>query len=170
MNTVIPEAARASGPGAPATLDALDHRILAELQRDAALSNVDLAARVHASAPTCLRRVRRLVETGVIERQVAIVAPGALGAGLTAIVEVTLNTQTAEQLAQFRALACAQPAVTQCYQVSPGPDFVLIAQLPDMAGYQALAQQLFTAHAQVRNVRAFFAIDRAKFDTQVPLR
>ncbi len=149
-------------------LDALDHRILAEMQRDAALSNVDLAARVHASAPTCLRRVRRLVESGVIERQVAIVAPGALGAGLTVIIEVTLDAQAADFLRDFQNHACLEAAVTQCYQVSPGPDFVLIAQVPDMPAYHALAQRLLTTQAHVRNVRAFFAVNRAKFETQVP--
>lgn len=155
-------------PPGPFALDALDHRILAELQADASLNNVELAGRVHASAPTCLRRVRRLIETGVIERQVAIVAPAALGASLGVMIEVTLDAQHAEHLDRFQALACAEPAVTQCYRVSPGPDFVLIAQLPDMPGYQAMAQRLFTARAGVRNVRAFFVVERAKFETRVP--
>ena len=106
-------------------LDALDHRILAELQADASLTNVELARRVHASAPTCLRRVHRLIESGVIERQVALVAPAALGASLGVVVEVTLDSQAAEHLDHFQALACAEPSITQCYRVSPGPDFVL---------------------------------------------
>ena len=149
-------------------LDALDHRILAELQADASLNNVALARRVHASAPTCLRRVRRLIDSGVIERQVALVAPAALGASLGVVVEVTLDSQAAEHLDHFQALACAEPTVTQCYRVSPGPDFVLMAQLPDMPSYQALAQRLFTAQARVRNVRAFFVVERAKFETRMP--
>jgi Lrp/AsnC family leucine-responsive transcriptional regulator len=162
-------AADPAPPSAPGTvLDALDRRILAELQRDAAQSNLALAARVHASAPTCLRRVRRLVQAGVIERQVALLAPGALGSVLTALCEVTLDAQNAERLAAFQALACREPAVTQCYQVSPGPDFLLVVLLPDMPAYQALAQRLFTASAHVRNVRTFFAVNRAKFETQVP--
>ncbi|MCZ8099180.1 MAG: Lrp/AsnC family transcriptional regulator, partial [Burkholderiales bacterium] len=114
-------------PPAPAVdLDDLDRRILALLQDDASLSHVALAARVHASAPTCLRRVRRLVERGVIERRVAIVAPDALGPSLTAIVEVTLDRQASELLDAFQARAVAEPAVQQCYRVSPGPDFVLV--------------------------------------------
>lgn len=149
-------------------LDALDHRILAELQADASQNNVELARRVHASAPTCLRRVRRLIDTGVIERQVALVAPAAVGASLSVVVEVTLDSQAAEHLDHFQALACAEPSITQCYRVSPGPDFVLMAQLPDMPGYQALAQRLYTASARVRNVRAFFVVERAKFETRMP--
>lgn len=158
----------AADPDPGPELDDLDHRLLAELQVDAALTHVDLAARVHASAPTCLRRVRRLVQAGVIERRVAIVRPGALGQRLTAIVEVTLESQQAEVLAAFRARACEEPAVTQCYGVAPGPDFVLVLQVPDMPGYQALAARLFNASTRVRNVRSFFAVDRAKFDTRVP--
>lgn len=163
MSPIAP-AARSDLP----LLDALDHRILAELQADASLTNVELARRVHASAPTCLRRVHRLIESGVIERQVALVAPAALGVSLGVVAEVTLESQAAVHLDHFQALACAEPSVTQCYRVSPGPDFVLMAQLPDMPGYQALAQRLFTAQARVRNVRAFFVVERAKFETRMP--
>lgn len=150
-------------------LDELDRRILAQLQQDCALTNQDLAARVHASPPTCLRRVRRLVESGVITRQVAIVAPERIGSSLTAIVEITLNVQAAENLAAFEEAMLSEPAVLQCYRVSTGPDFVLIAQVPDMPAYHALVHRAFTAQANVRNVRTFFSVHRAKFDTRVDI-
>lgn len=148
-------------------LDDLDRRILAQMQQDASLTNQALAERVHASPATCLRRVRRLVDSGVIEKVVAIVAPAALGMGLTAIVEVTLDAQGADLLQVFEEAAKAEGAVTQCYRVSTGPDFVLVAQVPDMAGYQALAHRLFTSHANVRNVRTYFSVLRSKFETRV---
>ena len=150
-------------------LDATDLRILAQLQRDASLSNLDLAAAAHTSAATCLRRVKRLVAAGVIERQVAILSPQKMGAGLTAIAEVGLDRQGAELLAEFEARAVAQPEVQQCYRVSPGPDLVLVLQVADMAQYHALVQRLFTQDANVRNVKTFFSVHRAKFDTSVPL-
>lgn len=150
-------------------LDATDLRILDLLQQDAALTNQALAAAVHTSAATCLRRVKRLVDAGVIERQVAILSPERLGR-LTALVEVTLDRQGAEHLAAFEARAVAEPAVGQCYRVSPGPDFILVLQVADMAAYHALVQQLFTQDANVRNVKAFFSVHRAKFDTRVSLR
>src|SRR5258705_278949 len=84
------------------------------------------------SASTCLRRVRRLVEEGVIERQIAIVSAAALAAGLTAIVEVTLERQSAELLAQFEQQLNPESAVQQCYRVSAGPDFVLVVYVADM--------------------------------------
>ncbi|WP_341888842.1 Lrp/AsnC family transcriptional regulator [Variovorax sp. YR752] len=150
-------------------LDATDLRILDQLQRDASLTNQSLAAAVHTSPATCLRRVKRLMDAGVIERQVALLSPDRLGAGLTAIVEVTLDRQGAEHLAAFQARAVADAEVRQCYRVSPGPDFLLILQVADMPAYHALVQRLFTQDANVRNVKAFFSVSRAKFEPGLAL-
>jgi hypothetical protein len=92
-----------------------------------------------------------------------------LGAGLTVLAEITLDRQGAEHLAAFEARAVAEPAVQQCYRVSPGPDFMLVMQAPDMAGYHALVQRLFTQDANVRNVKAFFNVHRAKFEPRIAL-
>jgi Lrp/AsnC family leucine-responsive transcriptional regulator len=148
-------------------MDELDRRILNALQLDASHTNAELAELVHVSAPTCLRRVRHLTESGVIERQVAIVSPEKVGARLTAIVEITLDVQAAERMAEFEAHVAAEEAVLQCYRVSPGPDFVLVVQVADMPAYHALAHRLFTAHANVRNVKAYFSTFRSKFDTRI---
>ncbi len=148
-------------------LDDLDRRILNELQVNASQTNNDLAAAVHASPPTCLRRVRRLVELGVIEKQVAVVSPAKVGAQLTAIVEITLDSQAAERQTEFETLVAAESAVLQCYRVSPGPDFVLIVQVADMPAYNALVHRLFASHVNVRNVKSFFSIHRSKFETRI---
>ncbi|MFT0533671.1 Lrp/AsnC family transcriptional regulator [Castellaniella hirudinis] len=150
-------------------LDPLDRRILKQLQQDCALSNQDLAARVHASPPTCLRRVRKLVQAGYIQQRVAILNPALMGAGLTAIIEVSLDGQAAAQADAFEAALLAEPAIQQCYRVSSGPDFILIAQVADMPAYQALALRCLTGDPRVRNVRSFFATARAKFDTHIPI-
>ncbi|WAC73543.1 Lrp/AsnC family transcriptional regulator [Roseateles sp. SL47] len=151
------------------TLDAIDLRLLDLLQQDASLSNQALAERAHVSPATCLRRVRRLVDTGVIEKQVALLSPDKLGSGLSALVEITLDRQGAEHLDAFETLAVAAPEVQQCWRVAPGPDFILVLQVPDMPAYHALVQRLFTQQANVRNVKAFFSVKRAKFDPRVPL-
>ncbi|MFM2399010.1 MAG: hypothetical protein RL341_1167 [Pseudomonadota bacterium] len=154
-------------------LDDLDHRILAQLQIDASLTNFALADKVHASPPTTLRRVRRLTELGIIEKTVAIVSAEKLGDGLTAIVEITLDVQSAESLQAFEALAAKDEAVQQCYRVSGGvggTDFVLILQVRDMPAYHATVHRLFTAQANVRNVRSFFSIHRSKFETRIDLK
>jgi DNA-binding Lrp family transcriptional regulator len=150
-------------------IDATDLKILDALQTDASPTNHDLASRVHVSPATCLRRVKRLVDAGVVERRVALLSPERLGHGLTAIVEVTLDRQSAEAVAAFEARAVAEETVRQCHRVSPGPDFILIVQLADMAAYHALVQRLFTADANVRNVKSFFSVHRAKFETRIAL-
>ena len=150
------------------SLDAIDLRLLDLLQADAARSNQALAEAAHVSPATALRRVRRLVEAGVIERQIAIVAPARVG-GLSVIAEITLDRQGAEHVAAFEARAVAEGPVQQCYRVSPGPDLVLVLWLPDMAAYHALVQRLFTQDANVRNVKSFFATHRAKFAPAVRL-
>jgi Lrp/AsnC family transcriptional regulator, leucine-responsive regulatory protein len=150
-------------------LDTLDLRVLDLLQSDAAISNQDLAAAVHASAATCLRRVRRLVDTGVIEKRVALLSSERIGPGLSAFAEITLDRQGAEHLAAFEQRAVADPAVQQCHRLSPGPDFMLQLQVADMAAWNAVVERLFTQDANVRNVKSFFSVKRAKFETKVVL-
>lgn len=150
-------------------LDAVDLRLLALLQADCTLTNQALAERAGVSPATALRRVKALVQAGVIERQVAVLNPAHFAPGLTALVEVTLDRQGAEWLAAFEQHAVAFAEVQQCYRVSPGPDFVLVLQAADMPAYLALSQRLFTSQANVRNVKAFFSTHRAKFHPQLPL-
>ena len=154
-------------------LDDTDLQLLQQLQRDASLSNQALARHLELSAPTCLRRVKRLQELGLIEKQVAILSSEHIarltGHGLQAIVEVSLDRQDSSSLLQFEHKAVAEPGVQQCWRVSPGPDFILIIATIDMPAYLALSQKLFTQDANVRNVKAFFSIKRAKFSTELPL-
>lgn len=150
-------------------MDEIDRRILNALQLDASQTNAELAQAVHVSAPTCLRRVKQLTESGLIQRQVAIVAPEKVGPSLTAIVEISLDSQAAERMSEFEAHVADESAVLQCYRVAPGPDFVLILQVSDMPAYHALAHRLFTAHRNVRNVKAYFSTLRSKFETRILL-
>ena len=155
------------------SLDETDFRLLELLQTDASLSNQALAERAFISPPTALRRITRLREGGLIERQIAILHPDrlaqTLGHGLTALVEITLERQGDEHLQAFELRAIDDPAVQQCYRVSPGPDFVLVVHSTDMPGHLALTQRLFTSDANVRNVKAFFSVKRSKFDPRIAL-
>jgi Lrp/AsnC family transcriptional regulator, leucine-responsive regulatory protein len=154
-------------------LDTTDLKLLDALQNDSSLSNQALAALAHISPPTCLRRVKRLKDAGLIEREIALLNADKLahltGHGLTAIVEITLDRQGDEHLSAFEQRVSAEAAVQQCYRVSPGPDCVLIVHVTDMPGYLALSQRLFTGDANVRNVKAFFSLKRSKFEPKVPL-
>ena len=154
-------------------LDAIDLHLLDSLQRDASLSNVALAEKVNVSPPTCLRRVKRLVEGGWVDQQVVLLNPdrltATLGHGLTALVEVSLDKQGSEHMEAFEARAVAMDAVQQCWRVSPGPDFMLVVQARDMPHYLSFSPALVTQDANVRTVKAFFATKRAKFTTTWPL-
>jgi Lrp/AsnC family transcriptional regulator, leucine-responsive regulatory protein len=154
-------------------LDDTDLALLNQLQRDASWSVARLAQALGLSTTTCHRRLKRLQDEGWVERQVAIVSRDKLAQaglpGLQGLIEVTLEQQTHEALARFERAAVDDPWVEQCWQVSPGPDFMLVVAVPDMAGYQQLSQRLFTMALGVRNVRTFFAVKRAKFGTTLPL-
>ena len=149
------------------TLDAVDWRLLDLLQTDASLTNHALAEAAHVSPATALRRVKRLRELGVIERFAALLSPRFAGRGLSAICEITLDRQGDELQAAFEQRAVADPAVQQCWRVSPGPDFVLVAWAADMPAFHAFTQRLFTQDANVRNVKTYFALKRAKFEPRV---
>jgi len=152
------------------TLDDLDHRILHALQDQADRSNLEIARLIGLSPAATLRRIKRLKDQGVIERVVAVLNPQAVGAGLLAVVEVSLERQGEHALQAFAALACKQAEVQQCYQVSPGPDFVLIAQVPDMPAYHAFSQRLLTEDANVRHVKAYFSVKRHTFKAGLNLK
>lgn len=154
-------------------IDSVDLQLLALLQTDASLSNQALAERAHISPPTCLRRIKRLHDAGLIEKHIAILNPqkmaDVIGHGLTAIVEITLDRQDSGALDAFEARVAQEPCVQQCYRVSPGPDFCLVIHAKDMPGYHALTQRLFTSDANVRNVKTFFSVKRSKFGAALPL-
>src|SRR4051812_704553 len=128
-------------PESKIELDGIDLAILAQLQKDASLSNQDLARLVHVSPPTCLRRVKRLRDERLIERQVAILDADRIaritGHGLQAVVEITLDRQGDSEQQAFETRVAQDANVQQCWRVSPGPDFVLVVYAKDMPDYLA---------------------------------
>ena len=154
-------------------IDGIDIELLNSLQSNSELSNQAVAAQLQISPATCLRRIKRLRDAGLIEREIALLSPdklaATLGYGITALVEISLERQGNEQLEAFEAKVNADDVVQQCYRVSPGPDFMLVVHVADMPGYLALAQRMFTDDANVRNVKAFFSIKRSKFKPKVLL-
>jgi len=150
-------------------LDATDRRLLEQLQSDASLTNQALAEAAHTSPATALRRVRRLVDTGVIDRQVALLNCEGHGPHAHVLLARRITFDMTEHLDAFEQRIAADDEVQQLWRVSPGPDFVLVVHCADMPGYHALAQRLFTQDANVRNVKAFFAVKRAKFVPRLKL-
>jgi Lrp/AsnC family transcriptional regulator, leucine-responsive regulatory protein len=148
-------------------LDELDRRLLQLLQHDASLTHAALAELTFTSAPTVYRRVERFTQRGILERRIAILSPEKLGYGLTAIIELSMETQSSEVMMQMEARLQAVPAIQQVYRVSGGPDFILVMHVPDMQAYHNLVHQLFNHETQVRNVRSFFSTNRSKFEPAI---
>jgi len=149
-------------------LDAMDLRILAELQADGRITNVELAQRVGLSAPPCLRRVRRLEEAGVLRGYHAEVDPGALGFEVTFFAIVGLESQKQAVLDAFEAEATAWPEVRECHMIRGGGDFLLRLVARDTAHENELTSRLTAAHNVLR-VQTLQTIRTGKSAPGVPL-
>lgn len=154
----------------PVALDALDTALLDLLQRDAALPVRVLADRVGTSPATCQRRIAQMRESGVLQRQVAIVDRRLVGRPLTVFVSVELAEQNAALLTQFEQRMLAEDAVMACYEVSGEFDFLLVVSAESMEEYHAFTREAFSSIHNVRNFKSMFAMNCTKFETRVPLR
>ena len=153
----------------PPLLDAIDRKILAILQRDNQITNLELASRVGLSPPPCLRRVRRLREQAIIEKDVALVDPLKVGQGLIAFVGVELDRQREDVLTSFERKISAEPQVQQCYFVSGEIDYLLVVTCADMESYNAFARRVLANEHNIKRFRTSFCLSRVKYDTAIPL-
>lgn len=144
-----------------ARLDAIDLAILAELQADGRMTNVELARRVGISAPPCLRRVRALEEAGVIAGYRARVDTRAVGLSVVFFVFVQLDQQTEAELSAFGARAAQWKQVRECWTLSGETDFILKCIAPDLDALQTFVAELTATH-NVRNVRSSLALKPVK--------
>jgi len=150
-------------------LDKVDRRILAILQTDNMITNLELAERAHLSPPTCLRRVRKLRDNKVIVADVCLVDPAAVGDRLFVFVEIVLDRQGESQQAAFESRMLTTPEVAQCYMVSGETDFMLIVQVKDMSDYHRFVRRYLSGDPNIRNFHSLFSINRVKFDTRLDL-
>ncbi|WP_054310944.1 Lrp/AsnC family transcriptional regulator [Mesorhizobium sp. 1M-11] len=150
-------------------MDRIDKRLLNLLQKDASRTNADLADEVGLSPSSCLRRIRRLRSTGIIDRVVAILNPAKAGRGLRAIVTVELERHGEQHMRRFLDLAAQEPAVSQAYGVSGQTDAFLILRLVDMDEFDALCDRLLRDQANVARFYTMFVIKTAKEATSIPL-
>lgn len=152
-----------------ADLDPLDIAILACLQADARTIAETIGAKVGLSAAAVQRRLKRLRETGVIEREVAVLNPGALGLAMTFVVMVEMERETLAVLDAFRRQVLAEDSVQQCYYVTGAADFVLIVTARDMGGFEAFTRRMFFDNPNVRHFTTSVAMDRVKVGLGLPL-
>lgn len=152
----------------PQSLDSFDRAILAILQQDNTTPQRIIGERVNLSAPAVQRRIRRMEQSGVIEANVAIVDPAALGHPITIFVEVELVSETLEEIDAVKGAFLAAPEVQQCYYVTGEVDFMLVVLVPTMAAYEALTRRLFFANPNIRRFQTFVTMDRVKTGLRVP--
>ncbi|MEG3162627.1 Lrp/AsnC family transcriptional regulator [Sphingomonas sp. LB2R24] len=145
-----------------------DLKLVELLQLDANRPMADMAEAVGLSAPACYRRIRRLRETGVIEREIAIVRPRTLGWPLSLIVMVTLEREDARTIDEMRHLLQVEPEVIEAWNVTGDHDLAVRIVARDMEGYDQLAQRLFSANERVRSFKTLVVIREVKPFSPVP--
>ncbi|QJU58533.1 Lrp/AsnC family transcriptional regulator [Sphingomonas sp. AP4-R1] len=151
------------------TLDPIDRAILATLQDEGRITNVELAGRVGLTAPPCLRRVRTLEETGVIRGYHAELEPVALGFGITVFAMVSLKSQAEADLLAFEEHVTALPEVRECHMLNGEIDFVLKIVAHDLQAFQAFLTSKLTPAPNVASVKTSLTIRTAKQVPGVPV-
>ena len=150
-------------------LDTIDLRILAELQRNGALSNVELARRVHLSPSPCLARVKALEANGVIDRYVALANAKALGLGLNVFISISLKPQSKESLASFEHSIALHDEVMECYLMTGDSDYLIRVAVADMAALEKFIVEQLTPIPGIEKIRSSFALKQVRYKTALPL-
>ena len=150
-------------------LDAVDLRILTELQQDRSLSNVELARRVHLSPSPCLMRVKHLESEGVIQRYVALCDTKSLGLGLNVFISITLKEQSRKALAEFEQRIAEHDEVMECYLMTGDSDYLIRVALADIAALERFILNQLTPIAGVEKIRSSFALKQVRYKTALPL-
>jgi DNA-binding Lrp family transcriptional regulator len=151
-------------------LDRLDRKVLNELQHDGRISNVDLAARVNLSESACLRRVRALEQTGLIERYVALLDQKQVGLSGTVFVHIVLRREEQSELAAFEAAIQDIPEVMECYLMTGEFDYLLRLVVSDMADFERLHNDALTRLPGVSRVNSSVAIRTVRKTTELPVQ
>jgi DNA-binding Lrp family transcriptional regulator len=151
-------------------LDAVDLRILEELQADASLSNVELARRVHLSPSPCLARVKALRVSGMIRRYVALLDAQQLGLNLNVFISISLKQQSRAALEAFEAQVCAREEVMECYLMTGDADYLIRVAVPDMAALERFILEQLSPIREVEKIRSSFALKQVRYKTALPLR
>lgn len=150
-------------------LDKTDLRILAELQQDGSLSNVELARRVHLSPSPCLARVKTLEAAGVIERYVALASAKALGLGLNVFISISLKEQSKDSLAEFERRIAEHDEVMECYLMTGDSDYLIRVAVLDIGALERFILESLTPIPGIEKIRSSFALKQVRYKTALPL-
>ena len=150
-------------------LGAIDRRILAVLQENARVTNVELAEASGVSASPCWRRVRELERTGVISRYVTLVNPSSVGLPVSVFIQVSLEKQVETALEDFERVVLERPEVMECYLMTGDADYLLCVVVADLEAYERFLMDHLTRIPTVANIRSSFALKQVKYRTALPL-
>jgi DNA-binding Lrp family transcriptional regulator len=150
-------------------LDVIDIRILDQLQQDGALTNVELARRVHLSPSPCLARVKALEAAGVIQRYVALANAKLLGLGLNVFISISLKEQSKDKLAEFERRIAEHDEVMECYLMTGDSDYLIRVALPDIAALERFILEQLTPIPGIEKIRSSFALKQVRYKTALPL-
>ncbi|MDX3905357.1 MAG: Lrp/AsnC family transcriptional regulator [Pigmentiphaga sp.] len=150
-------------------LDDIDRRILAELQADAGISNVELARRVHLSPSPCLARVKALEGAGLIRQYVALLDPQQLGLHLNVFISISLKQQNRQALQEFEDAICAREEVMECYLMTGDADYLIRVAVPDMQALESFILEHLSPISHVEKIRSSFALKQVRYKTALPL-
>ena len=150
-------------------IDAVDRRIVRELQRDASLSHAALAERVGASAASVWRRVRALEKAGVLRGTVRLADPEALGRPVNVLCHVRMTRQTISARAEFEEFIQSREEIVECYAMSGEWDYLLRIAVCDVADYDRFIMRGVLAHPSVANAASTFALRQVKYTTEIPV-
>ena len=150
-------------------MDGLDRRILREVQRDCSASAAELAERCGTTESTALRRLKRLRDCKVIQRQVAVVDPAKVGRGITVVLTVRLERETPAVLDAFRKRLAAHPDITHCYFVTGSWDYVLILTVSEMADYDRFLTEMIVGQKAVVATDTHVVLQPMKSAAPIPI-
>ena len=150
-------------------IDKTDLKILRELQNDSSLANVELARRVSLSPSPCLSRVRRLEESGLVRRYVALLDPVAMNLTLNVFISISLKDQNRESLKEFEYRVCAHDEVMECYLMTGDADYLIRVVMPDIAALERFIIEELSPIAVVEKIRSSFALKQIRYKTALPL-
>ena len=150
-------------------LDAVDRRILAVLQKQARISNIDLAEQVGISPSPCWRRVKTLEDSGVIAKHVSLVDPAAVGLPVSVFIQVTLERQIETALETFEQTVLARPEVMECYLMTGDSDYLLRVVVADLSAYERFLMDHLTRLNGVASIKSSFALKQVAYKTALPL-
>lgn len=150
-------------------LDAIDLRILAELQADCSLSNVELAKRVHLTPSPCLARVKALERQGIITAYVALVDSRAIGLDLNVFISISLTSQSKSALADFEQRIAQQEEVMECYLMTGDSDYLIRVAVPNIQALERFIQDQLTSIPGIEKIRSSFALKQVSYKTALPL-